>query len=754
MEWLLTEDDLSDTNMDTFLEALPGYIHSPFTKKERLSEWLTRSYIIERIKEHFLTCATSPGLSDEGCIARVSACVNSLRLIFKPSDSYPVYSDEDRKSRKDYIQGLVDDLNAQCNGEDRTVALRASCIRGLAFQGLLMHFTPLDVEGTPNPPFPDHLLPLYTFFCNRGNNDTKPQLINSPPSTETPDNSKRMWKAFLNDGPLVNLTLLADAILSHEPFHPKGLPLCWKTLDALLKEFGIARMVVSESALTQFMKVLDEAHEHHQVERRGFCIMPLVETLNTVARGRHLSMVFLGHPKYYGRANVVFGKEQLQNSDLMEAFASCLPIYIDNITQDERRRFMEGMVCDDDLWTSLQVNLWNAMQLEGPVPHKLNTFEACCAVIDVMFQALEDSERVDWRAPEFGSLAQHFELFVATCFEGTFVGRATGFRVGLIKLRFCDALLTKFRKEVDQEGGVSLRSQWDVASLARVFYTLEVGDENDVAFWKSFTSGGPIEADFIKKSREMLDAAIRDGPLLNFCKLGHLTVTAIPFAGSGLERADIEKVQELQRRILPLTDEHPPSNPASERAWRKLSRLEHEVCDAITKSSGEEKDVLERMLMMIKKTKDLCPFSAEQLDLSLDERNAQPSPHAPSDDDTSTHNSISSSPKIHNLIPSRVVNQIDVPLFSTSLVPPRSAFTRRPSQRGTEPANVLMGRDHLGLARPGSPTLSEGSLSSRLISLYGPDYNLPDTLTALPEDPESVDDQSITTLTLAKDRKR
>ena len=337
-------------------------------------------------------------------------------------------------------------------------------------------------------------------------------------------------------------------------------------------------------------------------------------------------MVFLGHPKYHGRVNVIFGKEQLQNSDLMEAFASCLPIYIDKIPQDERRKFMEGMVCDDDLWTSLQVNLWNAVQLESRVPHKLHTFEACCTVIDVMFLALEDSERVDWRAPEFGSLAQHFELFVTTCFKGTFVGRATGFRVGLIKLRFCDALLTKFRKEVNWEGGVSLRSQWDVASLARVSYTLEVGDEKDVAFWKTFTNGGPIEPDFIKKAREMLDAAIRDGPLLNFCKLGHLTVTAVPFAGSGLERADIEKVQELQRRMLPVTNEHPPPIPASERAWRKLNRLEHEVRDAITKSSSEEKDMLEQMLVMIKKAKDLCPFSAQQLDLSPDEWSAQPPP--------------------------------------------------------------------------------------------------------------------------------
>jgi hypothetical protein len=747
MEWLLTEDYLSDTSMDKFLESLPGYIHSHFTNKERSSEQPNPSRIIKRIREHFLTCTTSHVLSEEACITRVSACVNSLRLIFKPADSRPVDSDTmGNELRKGHIQDLVNDLNARCDGKDQTVALRASCVRGLAFQGLLTHLTPPDVETTPTRPFPDHLLPLYTFFCGRGNNDSIEQQANSPSSTEARDRNERMWKAFLNDGPLVNLTFLADIILSHGAFHPQGLPLCWKTLDALLKEFGIARMDVSDIALAQFNKVLDKAHEYHQMEHRGFRIMPLLEILDTVARGRHLSMVFLHHPRYYGRADVVFGKEQLQNSDLMEAFASCLPGYIDIISQDERRDFMEGMVCDDDLWTSLQVNLWKAVHLESSVPGKQRIFEACCTVIDAMFLALEDSDSVNWRAPEFGSLSQHFELFVTTCFKGTFVGRATGLRVGLIKLRFCDALLTKFCKEVNQKGAVSLRlqSQWDVASLARVFYTLEVGGEEDMAFWKSFASGGDIGADFIQKAREMLDATIRDGPLLNFCKLGHLAVTAVPFAGSGLGRADIKKVQELQTKVLTS-----PLDRASVRVWRKLNGLEDKVRDASTSSSGEEKDMLKELLLVIKDTQKHCPFSAQQLDSNPDEPSTQtPPPHSSSDDDTSTHNSTSAQPEIHDRIPGQIVKQIDIIPFATSLVPPRPAPTRRPSRRRTEPANLSMGLDGVGLtanAGPHLPTVSDASSSSQSTSLNGPGT----ILSTLHEDPESIGDQSIVTLTFA-----
>ena len=458
------------------------------------------------------------------------------------------------------------------------MALRASCVRGLAFQGLVSHLT------TPEQPFPDHLNPLYSFICEEDNRESTRQPGNGALSASThnsqpSDKSKEKWDRPLHDGPLVNLTLLAQAILLHEHIHPESLSLCWKALETLLMELSIARMKVLDLTLALFNRVLKQAREHVQVDHRGFRVTPLVETLDTVSRGLHLSMVFLNHPKYYGRADVVFGKDQLRNSDLMEAFAFCLPGYISAISQEKRREFMERMVCDDGLWTSLQVNLWNVTQLEIPIPDKLRIFEACCNVTDAMFDALEGSNKVDWRAPDFGSLAQHFEIFIAKCFHGIFVGRATGFRVGLIKLRFCKAVLTEFHKELlSTQGTVSLRSQWDVASLSRVFFTLGVGNDEDMEYWKSFTDGGQIGADyaeFMIKAQDMLDRAIRDGPLLNFYKLGHLVVTAVPFAGSGLEPVDIKKVQALQETLL--RDEHLPLKCASAEVWKKLSRLRREV---------------------------------------------------------------------------------------------------------------------------------------------------------------------------------
>ncbi|KAI0290606.1 hypothetical protein BC826DRAFT_938103, partial [Russula brevipes] len=83
MRWLFTENDFSDSDMDKFLEGLPGYISSRHTKRDPLNDYLTADYILKRTKEHFMTCATSSELSDEAGTSRVSRCINSLRHMFQ-----------------------------------------------------------------------------------------------------------------------------------------------------------------------------------------------------------------------------------------------------------------------------------------------------------------------------------------------------------------------------------------------------------------------------------------------------------------------------------------------------------------------------------------------------------------------------------------------------------------------------------------------------------------------------------------------
>ena len=112
MKWLFTDDDFDDADMDKFLEGLPGYIHSHITSKKKLPEVLTAPYILRRIREHLLTCATATEPSEQGRIKRVSACVDSLRVILhlRTSGERPIKPDEE-KSLQIYMQSIVDGLN-------------------------------------------------------------------------------------------------------------------------------------------------------------------------------------------------------------------------------------------------------------------------------------------------------------------------------------------------------------------------------------------------------------------------------------------------------------------------------------------------------------------------------------------------------------------------------------------------------------------------------------------------------------------
>ncbi|KAI0294683.1 hypothetical protein B0F90DRAFT_1276283 [Multifurca ochricompacta] len=184
--------------------------------------------------------------------------------------------------------------------------------------------------------------------------------------------------------------------------------------------------------------------------------------------------------------------------------------------------------------------------------------------------------------------------------------------------RFCKALLAQFVKDFDKTGTLIFRSQWDVASLVRLFYTLGVGNEEDAEFWRSFIDGGPIEAEFMTRAREMFDIAVRDGPLLNFCRLGHLGVAAIQFEGSDLESMDIEKLWDLLRKMM--TDSRLPLKCASDGVWVKFDRLRELVSDTSTKSSSGGKVRLQPLLVMIEEvyhlrppaTKESCPTEHTQ----------------------------------------------------------------------------------------------------------------------------------------------
>ena len=117
-------------------------------------------------------------------------------------------------------------------------------------------------------------------------------------------------------------------------------------------------------------------------------------------------MVFSGHLEYQSRADIAFGKEYLQDDNLLQAFARCLPDFIATNPPEVSRRFVEDSVNHDGLWTSLLTSLPITESSESPLPFRFRVFENCCTVLNATLSTLEVSEKVDWRAPELSLLLQ------------------------------------------------------------------------------------------------------------------------------------------------------------------------------------------------------------------------------------------------------------------------------------------------------------------------------------------------------------
>ncbi|KAH9169432.1 hypothetical protein EDB89DRAFT_1471460 [Lactarius sanguifluus] len=351
MEWLFTDNDFSDTDMDRFLVGFPGYIDSLFTDAEDLPKVRTAPYIRGRIREHLLMCASASELSEKALLKRVFACVNSLWVIFQhwhltsagdPEKENP----EEEESPRDFMKSIVRGFDTK----DKIVGLRGFCVRALVFQGFLTKVE----EGLPDVKFPGYFIPIYTFFSSRDNLNTSQTMRKDTASGVShemaPPPDDEMRRAVLHDGPLINLTLLAKAILSQDCTDPSTLSMCWKTLDTLRSELRVTRVDVSDSPLALFNEVHKQtlSRVEEEAEEPGLSLSPLLEVLDAVAGGRRLSMVFQDHPRYRSKADLVFGKDHLRNPDLFRAFANYLPGFI---TKEPEKSvdFMEGLVCYDNL---------------------------------------------------------------------------------------------------------------------------------------------------------------------------------------------------------------------------------------------------------------------------------------------------------------------------------------------------------------------------------------------------------------------
>ena len=292
MRWLFTEYDFSDSEMDKFLEGLPGYMSSSRNKKDNLGQYLTAHPVLSRIMEHFMTCATPLELSDDASTSRVFSCVKALLFIFKYSWERKGRIPDKRKESKRhrvYIRDLIDNLQGLCCMSDPTIALRASCVRALAVQGLLSQLVPRNwTTDDPQPHFDAFLLPIYHFIFPYDNTENiRDQLRRG---LELSDESQRMWKKLLDDGPLINLTKLSQAIRDNNPAPSSSFSFCWKTLDILLTQLGTIHSEEPTRAQMDFDNLHENIRAYVHSDAEGLRFRPLLDILDKVARGRRLSI--------------------------------------------------------------------------------------------------------------------------------------------------------------------------------------------------------------------------------------------------------------------------------------------------------------------------------------------------------------------------------------------------------------------------------------------------------------------------------
>jgi len=243
MRWLLQK--LDDEKMDTFLNGLPGYIHSPLTDTRLLIEGLKEDGVPWRIREHFMTCVTSVELSEEASMSRASACINALLLITDTSAGTTV---EQAGSETNGIQPVMERLEPFCYISNSSTALRALCVRGLAIREFLVFLADLDAEESLNQKFPKYLTPLYKVIRMWKTTETAQwtHLAGVSPTAPNPlPSDKEMWADVLYDGPLINFAVLAYAILSRAHDDDIRLDMAWKMFEILLKTFSLCQVRAS-----------------------------------------------------------------------------------------------------------------------------------------------------------------------------------------------------------------------------------------------------------------------------------------------------------------------------------------------------------------------------------------------------------------------------------------------------------------------------------------------------------------------------
>jgi hypothetical protein len=290
------------------------------------------------------------------------------------------------------------------------------CIRSLVIRELLITFVDLDAEELLEKTFPDYLIPLYGAIrvWKKTEISQWPHLsgiLTATSDLSPPPSDREKWTDVVHDGPLINLAVLAFAVLSRVNEGDVDIDIVWRMIEILSTALGLAQLRASAKAGVRFDEVLLKVRGGvNGYEGGGAQSTALPKTLDAVISGLRLAEAFAYTPKSkHPRKQVeaIFGPEQLRNAELLKAFAAHLPGYVSASTPEVSQKFMERLILEDKLWEQLHVSLLKCFDPEVPFPDKLRIFTAFFDIFDVAFDVLKESTIIDWLSTDLDLLFGH-----------------------------------------------------------------------------------------------------------------------------------------------------------------------------------------------------------------------------------------------------------------------------------------------------------------------------------------------------------
>ena len=596
MQWLLQE--LNEDNMDTFLSGLPGYLQSPLTDKNVVVEGLIEDGIPRRILHHMTTCLSSVELSQEESLSRASTCINSLRLISE------AVSETATPSR--LKSGNVFEIMRYLwwFSMDSSTALRAWCIRGLVIGDLLFPFVDLDARRS-GARHPNYLIPLHRVIGQWKTTDFGTLISPGYTFPIYEEAQHDMWQDVY-DGPLINLAVLAYAILSRAQVDEGSVnfDMAWKTLETLLKSFGLAQVEASSLARKLFDEVLHKARDEvSKYNGEVTQIDPLLKTLDIVIRGLRLAKAFAYSqmPKPPRKQiEAIFGPEQLRNTELMEAFAAHLRGYVRCFnagSPEVSQKYMEDLIMEDKLWEQLHFSLLKCFDPEVPFPDKLRIVMAFFDIFNVAFDVLKESTIIEWRSADISLLFHHCERFQRQVAPGEPFNKAFDFRSILFDSQYHHALLSQIAMQ--QSRGEPLMVKFP-PSLSILVKGLGLGNQGDLDILAPRIR---TPLDGVIKAGQIIDVILRDGPLSNFCILGRSS-----FDKMALDDLTSDDIKKLLKTLERMVDAPVPFTNSSEDAWTRFDKL-YTIVRNPAKWGGDNETMerLQPLLNLIEKVKRIRP---------------------------------------------------------------------------------------------------------------------------------------------------